>query len=74
MCADKGNVIDSEIYEFVNILNITELYTPKNVIERKVILELLICQDCIISYWNAWYKSFSPILKLKKPEKIKRSK
>lgn len=50
MCADKGNVIDSEIYEFVNILNITELYTPKNVIERKVILELLICQDCIISY------------------------
>ena len=29
MCTDRGNVIDSEIYEFVNILNITELYTPK---------------------------------------------
>ena len=29
MCTDRGNVIDSEIYEFVSILNITELYTPK---------------------------------------------
>ena len=47
MCADRGNVIDSEIKEFVNILNISELYTQKNIIEGKVIFELLICQDCI---------------------------